>query len=697
MKMLAAKSVAEVVRARVMRRLLGSTILVGASVFGSAGTFAQQCAVTANSANCSGPGLLGGASLEFIEMAPDYAGGDFEVTIRDAEPLGSVRVYGGESTLVDEAMPLPGAGTINIEDSSFLISVLFPPSGEPTTSSGVVVYSQGDATVNLNGTSWVTSADEDGIVAVSTEGNASVKTGATTEVHATMGGFPFFNTDGIVAVAEVGNSEIDVQGSVRADFGNGIVGEAIEGDVTISTGPASSVSASDVGILASTSDGTYGPSGLGGGNILVDVEGMVDGSSVGVLGRSTNSDLISVSTGSASVVESDFGRGIAVFSSGERGASGNAEVNVNGMVQSSSNGIEVIATGNARVVVGEDAEITSQSGAGAVIYGDQSAGISVESGGQISGGTLSYGTRLGSVNGDVTAQIAEGATISSGADRALWIDAGDSFFGLRGVGGKVLVESDGTLNGGVRAQAFQGDIDISLGANSSTTFDDSFFFSSSIYNAAVYAASGGDSFFGGPVGGDVTVTADGLLRGAAGGIYATTTQGNVSVEVGETGSVTGERLSGVEAVATTGDTRVLVNGIVSGRTSGVGAGSELGNVAIEVNGTVSAENAIIAGVSKGQVSIETSAASVLTAQQYGIRATSNPGLPETSGPSDGLGIFHGDGEAIEPDHPFGVYDSTAGNIYIHANGQILAETGGIWASSENNNLTKVITGQELIN
>ncbi len=285
-------------------------------------------------------------------------------------------------------------------------------------------------------------------------------------------------------------------------------------------------------------------------------------------------------------------------------ARGDAEVDLSGTIQSFSTAVAVKASGDA-IVTARDGSQTTSSINGINVSGNISAKLIAESGSEIftSGPT---GAWVRSRSGDVNVQVEEGASITSDTGRALIATSGDDFFGLSLGNGNVSVESDGTLSGGVRALAVKGKVDIEFGATSSTTFNTDLI---STENAAVYAASGGEFSFGGLRGGDdVSVTADGLVRGAAGGIYATTTLGDVSVEVGETGSVTGEGLSGVEAVATTGDVTVVVDGSVSGATDGVVAQTTTGNVTVDVGALGSVNASTLYGVKaetlKGDIEVD---------------------------------------------------------------------------------------------
>ncbi len=443
--------------------------------------------VTITTGASSDLSLYDGINVVHADYYSDGEADDVSVTIGGAllsyYTAVSVEHVGGD-VLGDYGDPDGGNVSVAVEAGASV------ESGEDAID--ILAYQAGgDVTVNIDGS--VYSYYGSGAVVFTDDSNISVSVGADGSVTA-AGAIGLFagkyTEDGIAGAGSLATVDVSVDGAVEGAYA-GIYAESLTGgDITISTGEGSSVSAKygsaisvlslgTVAIEGKYSSGSLPLSGISGpgfidgfgedgdkysiesitlgGNIDIDIDGSVTGGSgpaVGAIGSYVEE--ISIDVGSSGSIQAGSGNGIlaglinigpfakyADYAVGAVGAS--IDVNVDGQIEASDSGIAVgfidkyVENSSIDITVGADASISAGDfgifALPVVGYGSTEVTVTVDGDVESGGPSIFVGAKY-SPGGpaDVTVTLGASSTLGSKYSDGVYV-----------VGGTVAVSADGSI------------------------------------------------------------------------------------------------------------------------------------------------------------------------------------------------------------------------------------------------------------
>lgn len=442
----------------------------------------------------------------------DDATGD--ITIRAAS------VTAGENSQAISAFNA-GLGAVNITTSG---------SVRATDDAAIFAEGRGDINIVANGdTSGTTAVD------VQTGEGSSGNVSVTGE-----GDFSATNGDGI-SVTNIGTGTVTVAitGDVNATGGSGVVvldlyTNAAGGDVSITTG---NVTATDLGVyseadrsnvtITTQGDVVAGSTAVvariyendADGDIVIRTDGAVRGGGAGIF--AANSGLGDISITANGLVDGDEDAGI--FALGRR----NVTVEANATVTGATRGATI--TGGEAGVVGPIEQDIVVRGTGGFV-GEAGDALNITNRGR----------------GDVRVNIS-GASASTGGHGIVVTDTADG--GDIDISTGAITATGANINIGVLVQSNSTEGNVAVTTNGDVTAAD----------LGILATLGAASA------GDISVTANGAVRGQVGIEASTTGTGNVRVETN--GAVTATRFEGVYAEGRRAVT-LEVNDTVTGQTYG---------------------------------------------------------------------------------------------------------------------------------
>ncbi|WP_162918526.1 autotransporter outer membrane beta-barrel domain-containing protein [Taklimakanibacter deserti] len=354
--------------------------------------------------------------------------------------------------------------------------------------------------------------------------------------------------EGILANNQgTGNLKIDVYGEVTGGTADGIEARNGEyaGDLTITTGVASTVSGGEDGIEARN---------FGTGILKIEANGNVTGNGGdGIFARALDGD-VEVMTGGGSAVTGFDGNGISAYAAVSPSAlvGGDAVVKTQGAVSGTRHGIDAEALGPGGTVLIETS--ASVTGGANGIDAAASANVTVKAGGDVTG-IGEHGINAHAGEGDILVTTAAG-TMITGDGNGIVAAISDS--------GNIEVKADSAVAAGLRGiDAFtnSGTIDITTGAGAVSATD---------LNGIEATASG-----------NVTITTGGDVRGGLAGIDATSALGAIDDAIKITNNGTVANLSGEStalAITTSGGlTAIDNNGTLIGTVALAEFNDRLGN------------------------------------------------------------------------------------------------------------------------
>ncbi len=517
----------------------------------------------------------------------------------------------------------------------------------------------GDGTITLqNDSDVISGAGGNGIDATAGDGNKFINVKDTSSVTGDLHGINASTTTGNVTI------KTEVGSEVVGTTGNGINAKATTGDVFVETR----------GKVTSTGGGINGfgiSAEVGTGAVTVDAYGDVSATYTGISATSSNGK-VKVTTAAGTTVTGGTGAGIDA----EALTTGNVEVNAQGAVKGSSYGILAAATFGTTMVTTGTGAVEATGGPGIYAAALDVGSVTVKTGGAVTG-TGGIGIHAEAVRGFVEV-ITNGApgTLISGTN-------GAGILAESTTSGLVYVEVHTTVTGstiGIDANATSGTVEVTtdtaaiLGQAGHGIDATSAGTALPVGMAAVNVVTGGKVTGQGGAGinavatgdGDVKVTTNNdplaltptLVEGQNGaGIFASADgTGNTDVEVhtAVTGSTTGIRANatagkvevttdtaailgqagpGIDATAS-GDVTVGTGGAVTGTGSvGINAQSgNFGNVKVTTSGPVVGTQVL--GTSGAGINADTGGAGTVTiingtrtlGSVAGVKATSGTGL-----------------------------------------------------------------------
>ena len=506
--------------------------------------------------------------------------------------------------------------------------------GNTATATDLIITTDADSTVT----------GKNGIVAVNNGTGATTITTNGTVTGPSIGIYALSNGIGT-------KTTITANGTVSGLDGIEAKNAATAGDLIITTGAASTVTGTNIGIVA-VNNGT--------GATIVTANGAVTGTGadgIYAVNASTATDL-TITTGTAStvtgvdgIVAVNNGTGATTITTYgtvagtnfgiyalNKGIGTKTTITANGTVtgydgieavNSSTAGDLIITTGAASAVTGTNIGIVAvNNGTGATtitangaVTGTATDGIYASNASTATNLIITTGADsvVSGLDGIVAVNNGTGATTITTNGTVSGTNIG--IYALNNGTGTTTITADGTVTGvdGIEAKnaATAGDLIITTGAASTVTGT----------NIGIVAVNNGT--------GATTITVNGAVTGTgADGIYAgnSSTAGDLIITTGDTSTVTG--VNGIVAVNNgTGATTITTNGTVTGTNIGIyalnnGTGTK---TTITANGAVTGLDGIEAVNSStaGDLIITTGATSTVTGTNIGIYAV-NKGTGATT-------------------------------------------------------------------
>jgi|GEM_PF-1038663 len=666
-------------------------------------------------------------------------GGNASVTAGDVTSTGNTAIIAQQTSAA-------GAGNVDVT------------AGNVSGATGIFALNNGTGTVGVTTNGTVTGTTGDGITA--TGGNAVTISAADTVTGAARGltliggtggagnisvnGIGFFGGTGDAANIQnngAGTVTVDISGASGSTGGNGIVvrDTAIGGDISVTTGAVSALTAGKNAIDALSVSTTA--------NVTVVANGDINAGNAGIVGAIVNG----AGTGNVDVtangaINARFGVDAENFGAGNTTVTTVGPVNV-----TTGNGIYALTTGgNASVTAGDvtstgNAAIIAQqiSAAGAgnvdVTVGNVSGttGIIALNNGTGTVGVTTNGTVTGTTGDGITATGGNAVTISAadtvtGAARGLTLVGGTGgagnisvtgigFFGGTGDAANIQNNGSGTVTvdisgasastGGngivVRDTAAGGDINVTTGAVSALTAGFNGIDVQSVSNTAnVTEIANGDinagnaamvaAIFPAAATGNIDVTANGAINARFGVDAENFGTGNTTVTtVGPVNVTTG---NGIYALTTGGNVTVNAGDVTSTGNTAIVAQQVLaggaGNVDV-TGGNVSGTTGIFAlNNGTGTVGVTTNG-TVTGTTGGGITATGNDAVSVTvadtvTGATNGLTLIGGTGGAgnISVTGAGGFFGGTGdgANIKNNGSGTVTVDISGASGSTGGNGI-----------
>lgn len=295
-----------------------------------------------------------------------------DVSVQDTDQVGDTTSI-GDGIFIDAL-----GGNINIGDTVALGSVQGGDDGLElyTSGAGTMAVTVGDVT----GADWgIYAIGADGDVGIAVTGAAEGTGDVGIEARTTTGRITIDADDvtggtwGIYTRSTTGDNEITVSGDVSGGTAMAIDTIATSGNITIDGSGTATATAGDVGIWAGTTAD---------GNVTVQDFDTVSSVDTGVYAYSAGGDISITGVGTGGGITSTTLDGI--YATGQT-SGGNVTISGNGAITAAEDGIEAAAVGAGTMTI----EISDDVNAGA------------------------FGIYARSVDGDLTLDVASGATVSS--------------------------------------------------------------------------------------------------------------------------------------------------------------------------------------------------------------------------------------------------------------------------------------------
>ena len=699
----------------------GENAIVTSTVGGNAGVYLSGGTVTAT-----------GTSSDAI-YGSNTTGGDFNVTLTGNTNIvnGSGGVNGtfgiGVADGAAGASNPFGPGNVNIVTNADIGNTGLGPVFADGIAIGITAGITGNINVEqtaggiINYQNYGINAQTAGTVATGGNGNINI----TIDANSTLAETGSTGT-GINAVANgaTGAVTVTVNGKIDPpDVGVNatITNAANSSAVNVPVGASGSITANDIGIIASTvgtgsvtvttaagsvvNQGVSGglentkvPTPLGAivtsatsGTTTVDAEGAVTANSYGINSSASNGGSIGVTTG-ASAIRGDANSnasGSGIFAS-TIGGNGSVTI-VTGAGQVSGSIFQGAAVEGHAVGTGA-VNVTIGSG-GVAITGADEASDAVQT-------TAASGATKIITNGFVDAglgdNVGNGISASATAGGAITINANDSVVGyVNGIvtnavgGGNTLIT---TAAGTTVASSELGTIGGSVGAGDGihATSD-----TGSITGVINSAVTGDPGIYMATMGGNINLmTGGGAITGSTGIQLDTTltpnTAGGTITLVTGAGTVTGLAGDAIATTANTGLTSITTNGLTTATGgAGIDANSTKGTINIQANATVTSKKDAIDATAKlaGDITVSTAAAAPVDGTNNGIVASSGGGNVTVTT----LGTVNTKkGNAIDAETNKA---GGSGNVLVTASNTVTAGTSGIVAKALGAGNTGTVTVQ----
>ncbi|WP_316015747.1 autotransporter outer membrane beta-barrel domain-containing protein, partial [Roseobacter sp. HKCCA0434] len=459
----------------------------------------------------------------------DTLDAEFDGINVESDAATSIDVSGALTSISGDGIEVAGGnGAVTIDVSALL------DAGQ----AGIISQNDtGDQTITLS--AGLTAADGDGIEAISTSGDVSVTTTAGGDIDASATGIEAISTDGavslmlagdidagnsgIVAATEAGALTIDMAGTLDADQ-SGILADSTTGDQSITLRSALVANAGD-GIASTTTDGDI--------SITTTAAGTITSSLDGIEAQTGSGDVIILADGDIDAGED----GIDIAQSGD----GVSTVTTNGAITAASDAITLSSTGNGPVTVTANDDI--DAGLDGIDVDNLGTGATtiLANGAIDAGDTAIESVAAGSVLDVTTNGLITGST------------AMDLQMQGTGAVNVTVNEAVDMTDGGILVERTDaGLVDLDLNADLTTVSGDAI--NVTLAGASTFVADiagdvsgAGGLIVSGPAAATSTITLGGTLTGTGG---TALDAGDTELDLSAGGNITGDVLSG------DGDTRM---------------------------------------------------------------------------------------------------------------------------------------------